>query len=93
MKRIRIGILGLFLLVPGFVFAQGSDVPEDLFILSSHTASSEWAQQMLAPIAQMRSLRPDLNITLEHLQLLSHKSVGALQHWENRIITATLTIP
>ena len=88
MKRIRIGILGLFLLVPGFLFAQGRDVPEDLFILSSHTASSEWAQQMLAPIAQMRSLRPDLNITLEHLQLLSHKSVGALQHSVDSILAS-----
>lgn len=86
MKRYLIGLLAGFLLVPGFLFAQSRDVPEDLFILSTHTPSSEWAQQMMYPVAQLRSTRPELNISVEYLQLLSHKSVAALQHTVDSIL-------
>lgn len=93
MKRYIIGLLAGFLLIPGFLFAQGRDVPEDLFILSTHTASSEWAQQMLYPVAQLRSTRPDLTVSLDHLQLLSHKSVAALQHTVDSILLSRRQAP
>ena len=93
MKRYIIGLLAGFLLIPGFLFAQGREVPEDLFILSSHTTSSEWAQQMLYPVAQLRSTRPDLTISLDHLQLLSHKSVAALQHTVDSILLSRRQAP
>ena len=93
MKRYIIGLLAGFLLIPGFLFAQGREVPEDLFILSSHTASSEWAQQMLYPVAQLRSTRPDLTVSLDHLQLLSHKSVAALQHTVDSILLSRRQAP
>lgn len=93
MKRYIIGLLAGFLLIPGFLFAQGREVPEDLFILSSHTASSEWAQQMLYPVAQLRSTRPDLTVSLDHLQLLSHKSVAALQHTVDSILLSRPQAP
>ena len=93
MKRYLIGLLAGFLLVPGFLFAQGRDVPEDLFVLSTHTPSSEWAQQMMYPVAQLRSTRPELNISVEYLQLLSHKSVAALQHTVDSILLSRLQAP
>jgi signal transduction histidine kinase len=93
MKRYIIGLLAGFLLIPGFLFAQGRDVPEDLFILSTHTASSEWAQQMLYPVAQLRSTRPDLTVSLDHLQLLSHKSVAVLQHTVDSILLSRRQAP
>ena len=93
MKRYIIGLLAGFLLIPGFLFAQGRDVPEDLFILSTHTTSSEWAQQMLYPVAQLRSTRPDLTVSLDHLQLLSHKSVAALQHTVDSILLSRRQAP
>ena len=93
MKRYIIGLLAGFLLIPGFLFAQGREVPEDLFILSTHTASSEWAQQMLYPVAQLRSTRPDLTVSLDYLQLLSHKSVAALQHTVDSILLSRRQAP
>lgn len=53
---------------------------EDIFILSSHTESSEWAQMMLFPINEIRRERPDLKVGLHHLQLLSHPTVAELEH-------------
>jgi len=93
MNRFKIWILGALLLVPGFLSAQGKEVSEDLFILSSHTASSEWAQQMLYPVVQLRSMRPDLNISLEYLQLLSHKNVRELQHTVDSILLSRRQAP
>ena len=93
MNRFKIWILGALLLVPGFLSAQGKEVSEDLFILSSHTASSEWVQQMLYPVVQLRSLRPDLNISLEYLQLLSHKNVRELQHTVDSILLSRRQAP
>lgn len=93
MKRYLIGLLAGFLLVPGFLFAQDRDVPEDLFVLSTHTPSSEWAQQMMYPVAQLRSTRPELNISVEYLQLLSHKSVAALQHTVDSILLSRRQAP
>jgi signal transduction histidine kinase len=88
MNRLRIWLLGALLLVPGFLMSQTKEEPEDLFILSSHTASSEWEQQMLYPVVQLRSLRPDLTIALEHLQLLAHKNVKDLQHSVDSILAS-----
>ena len=93
MNRFKIWILGALLLVPGFLSAQGKEVSEDLFILSSHTASSEWVQQMLYPVVQLRSMRPDLNISLEYLQLLSHKNVRELQHTVDSILLSRRQAP
>ena len=68
-------LLGAFLLLPSVLFAQEWQRAEDIFILSSHTASSEWAQQMLFPIGQLQEERPELRVDVEHLQLLAHIDV------------------
>lgn len=78
--------LSTLLLSLGGLKAQGRVPVEDIFILSSHTASSEWAQQMLAPIEQLRWERQELVINLEHLQLLSHRSVEDLEHTVDSIL-------
>ena len=93
MNRFIIGLLAALFLVPGYLLAQSKEEPEDLFILSSHTPSSEWEQQMLHPIVQLRSIRTDLTITLEHLQLLAHKSVKDLQHTVDSIFLSRSQAP
>lgn len=88
MNRMKRMLLGAFLLAPGFLFAQGKGEAEDLFILSSHTPSSEWEQMMMDPIVQLKSLRPEFHFVLEDLQLLSHKDVKALQHTVDSILSS-----
>ena len=72
-------LVGAFLLLPSVLFAQEWQKADDIFLLSSHTASSEWAQQMLFPIEQLQEERPELRVDVEHLQLLAHKDVKTLQ--------------
>ena len=69
--RLSLSLLSL-LLLPAFLSAQGRSghEREDIFILSSHTESSEWAQSMLFPINEINRERPDLKVGLHHLQLL-----------------------
>lgn len=64
----------------------------DIFILSSHTEYSEWAQRMLYPVDELRKERPDLNIILKHLQLLSHSSVEELQQTTDSLLN-TFQVP
>lgn len=93
MNGLRKLLLGAFLLVPGLMYGQGREIPEDIFILSSHTASSEWAQQMLAPIFQLQVERPELRVGLEHLQLLSHPNVVELQHTVDSLLQVRTVAP
>lgn len=71
---------------------RGEHEREDIFILSSHTESSEWAQQMLFPINELKRERTDLNVGLHHLQLLAHSSVKELQHSVDSVLRAR-TLP
>ena len=79
-------LLGAFLLLPSVLFAQEWQRAEDIFILSSHTASSEWAQQMLFPIEQLQEESPELRVEVEHLQLLAHIDVKTLQEAVDSIL-------
>ena len=58
MLRLLRPSLLLLLFFPVAVAAQNQGA--DIFILSSHTESSEWAQQMLRPIEALAADRQDL---------------------------------
>ena len=90
MHRPFLCLLTLLLSVLPLSAREGS---ADIFILSSHTEYSEWAQRMLFPIDELRKERPELNIVLEHLQLLSHPSVEELQHSTDSLLSAQSTPP
>lgn len=81
-------------LLLSFVVASAQDKkPTDIFILSSHTEYSEWAQHMLFPIDELLKERPELKVVIEHLQLLSHPSVEELQHATDSILSAQSVPP
>ena len=83
------------MLIPATMLAQGRSEHEreDIFILSSHTESSEWAQNMLFPINEIKRERPDLKVSLHHLQLLSHESVAELEQSVDSVLNAHVTPP
>ena len=84
--KLSLSLIALFMLIPATLSAQGRSEHkrEDIFILSSHTESSEWAQNMLFPINEIKRERPDLKVSLHHLQLLSHESVAELEQSEKQ---------
>ena len=92
--RLSLSLLSL-LLLPAFLSAQGRSghEREDIFILSSHTESSEWAQSMLFPINEIKRERPDLKVELHHLQLLSHESVADLKQSVDSVLNARALPP
>ena len=73
----RIVFCLLLCLVPWALAAQEKAV--DIFILSSHTSSSEWEQNMLEPFHSVVQDRPDIRMSIARLQLLSHPDVASLQ--------------
>ena len=91
LRKLKLCLLAAVLLVPAKAGAQEKQA--DIFILSSHTEYSEWAQKMLFPIDELRKERPELNIVLKHLQLLSHPSVEELQHSTDSLLAAQTTPP
>lgn len=60
----------------------------DIFILSSHTVSSEWEQRMLQPINDLAGQRPELIVGIARLQLLAHPNVQSLQNQVDRELDA-----
>ena len=77
--------LFILLLVAPVVFAA-NDKPVDVFILSSHTEVSEWAQHMLTPINILSSERPDLEISISHLPFLSYPNAASLIHARDSVL-------
>ena len=76
LRRLRLCLL-LFLLAP--LSMTGQDEAVDIFILSSHTSSSEWEQRMLQPINNLARERPEWSISKARLQLLAHPDLESLQ--------------
>ena len=76
LRRIQLCLLLVFL-APLSLAAQDKSV--DIFILSSHTASSSWEQHMLQPINTLVRERPDLSFSVARLQLLAHQDVQSLE--------------
>ena len=62
------------------------DKAADVFILSSHTEHSEWAQQMLIPVNQLSVERPDLDIVISHLPFLSYPNAEQLIHDRDSVL-------
>jgi len=89
----RQGILCLLTLLLSALPMSARKDQADIFVLSSHTEYSEWAQRMLFPIEELRKERPELNIVVEHLQLLSHPNVEELQHFTDSLLSARATPP
>ncbi len=54
------------------------DKAVDVFVLSSHSASSEWQHIMTPPMDTLAQERPDLNIVFSHLPFISYDSVQSL---------------
>ena len=84
MLRLLRPSLLLLLFFPVAVAAQNQGA--DIFILSSHTESSEWAQQMLRPIEALAADRQDLDIEVTHLPFLSYPSADSLAHDRDSVL-------
>ena len=93
MKLQRIQLCIAALLLSLFTATAQNKKQADIFILSSHTQYSEWAQRMLFPIDELCKERPELKVVTEHLQLLSHPSVDELQHATDSLLSAQTIRP
>ena len=68
------------------------DKPADIFVISSQVESSEWAQNMLYPIQELKKERSELNIYISYLRLLSHSSKTELLHDVDSVLSLN-TLP
>ena len=89
MRRLFLCLLA-FIMIP--LTSAARDGAADVFVISSQVESSEWAQIMLRPIKDLQKERPDLNISISYLRLLSHRSVRELLHNVDSILN-TNTVP
>lgn len=79
------------ILVAGSVFAQ--EKATDIFILSTHAASSEWVKSMLSPIEQLQAERPELSVSEAFLHLTSHADVASLEKDRDSVLAARTQPP
>ena len=86
-------LLLLLTLGPIGLMAQDKEEAKKIFILSSHTESSEWEQMMLAPIRDLMANRPDFSVSISRLQLLSHMSVESLLAQKDKALDSQATQP
>jgi signal transduction histidine kinase len=86
-------LLLLLMLGPIGLMAQGKENAKKIFILSSHTESSEWEQMMLAPIRDLAAERPVFSVSISRLQLLSHPSVESLLAQKDLALAGQATQP
>lgn len=84
MQRCLKPCLLLLFFVPLLLAAR--EKPADIFVLSSHTDHSEWAQQMLHPVYQLKSDRPELDIVFSHLPFLSFPDTRTLEHARDSVL-------
>jgi len=62
------------------------DKAVDVFVLSSHSASSEWQHIMTPPMDTLAQERPDLNIVFSNLPFISYDSVQSLEHDRDSVL-------
>lgn len=60
----------------------------DIFVLTTHAESSEWARSMLIPIDQLHAERPDLTVVEAYLHLTSHPDVASLERNRDSVLAA-----
>ena len=89
MRRLFLCLLA-FILIP--LASAARDGAADVFVISSQVESSEWAQIMLRPIKELEKERPELNISISYLRLLSHKTVKELLDDVDSVLN-TNTVP
>lgn len=89
LRRLQLSVI-LFLVSSLAIAAR--DKAADIFILSSHTESSEWAQRMLSPVQQLAADRPDLDIVISHIPFLSYPDATSLEHSRDSVLDSH-TIP
>lgn len=83
-------LLGLLLLAPLSLAAQGTEEAQDhdILILSSHTISSEWEQNMLRPIQELRKERPDIQLEIHRFQILAYQTADSLIMRRDQVLKA-----
>ena len=87
MKKLRRSILCLvFILVSWALPAQ--EKAADIFVLSTHSESSEWIKNVLTPVQHFELERPDWNVSKAFLHLTSHPDVASLQRNLDSALTA-----
>ena len=74
----RLSFVFLWLLLFPLSLTAGEEAV-DILVMSSHAESSEWVQQMLRPIRELKAERPELRVSIEFLHLTSHPSVESLE--------------
>lgn len=89
MRRFFLCLLA-FVMIP--LTSASRDGAADVFVISSQVESSEWAQIMLRPIKELEKERPELNISISYLRLLSHKTVKELLDDVDSVLN-TNTVP
>ena len=82
----------LALMAVSFAMATRSRAA-DVFVMSSHVESSEWAHNMMRPILQLEQERPEFSFTIAYLRLLAHLDVQSLQHHVDSLLDAQGTRP
>ncbi|MBR4826896.1 MAG: HAMP domain-containing histidine kinase [Bacteroidales bacterium] len=79
-------LLCLLAFLSARILLPAQDKATDVFVVSSHVESSEWAQNGLKPIKDLAKDRPDWNVSISYLRLLSHPSTDALQHCVDSVL-------
>ena len=81
----------VLILAPWVLKAQ--DEAADIFILSTHSKSSEWIRNMLKPIDHLRAERPQLTVVESYLHLTSHPDVASLERDRDSVLAAQTYTP
>ena len=92
MKKVHLSILCLvFSLASWALSAQ--EKAADIFVLSTHSESSEWIKAMLSPIQQLELERPEWTVSKAFLHLTSHPNAASLQRNLDSVLTAQAIRP
>ena len=79
MRRKSVILLILFLLVPWGLAAQEERDGKDVLLITTHSETSGWVEQMLLPVRDYFNARPQMRLTTSYLQITSIGSVEELE--------------
>ena len=87
--KLRI-LLFLFLLAPLGMAAQEEQGFKDILLITSHSETSVWAEDMLVPIRQFASSRQDVRLQINFLEITS---IDTVEQLEEKVRTAMDAYP
>lgn len=81
----------VLILMPRLLSAHGRAA--DIFVLSTHSPSSEWIKSMMQPINQLEKDRPELKVVVSYLQLTSHQDIESLKESRDKALAEQVLPP